>query len=86
MTGVRWAAAPLVLALVAAVAPAQGLIISSGPYGYPLGGGFVSFGRGRFYGHIGFGLGGPYGYGFGPYGYGYSSTQVTVLYLTLIHI
>jgi hypothetical protein len=82
MTGVRWAAAPLLLALAAAAAPAQGLIISSGPYygGYPLGGGSISFGHGHVHGRIGFTLGGPYGYGFGPYGYGYSSTQVTVLY------
>jgi hypothetical protein len=81
MTGVRWAAAPLVLALAAAVAPAPGLIISSGPYyGYPLGGASVSFGHGHIHGHLGFALGGPYGFGYGPYGYGYSSTRVTVVY------
>src|SRR5947209_8657676 len=80
MTRLHGIAALLGLALAAAPLPAQGVIISSpGPYyGYPVGGAFISFGRGHFHGGVGFPLGGYYA----PpgYGYNYTSTQVTVVY------
>ncbi len=73
MTGVRWLAALLGLAVTATELPAQGIFISySNPYyGYPVVGG-VSFGRGH--GRLSFSIGGPYGYG-----YNVTSTQVTVV-------
>ncbi len=81
MSGARWAAALIGLALAAAAAPAQGFFIPySDPYfAFPAGG---SFAYARFHGHGHFALsvGGFYGYGFGPYGYGYTSNRVTVVY------
>jgi hypothetical protein len=84
MTAVRWTAALLGMVLIAAESPAQGVIISSpGPYyGYPVGGAFISFGRGHVRGYVAFPLGGYYGsYGpYAPYGpYGITSNQVTVV-------
>jgi tetratricopeptide (TPR) repeat protein len=82
MTGVRWTAALLGLALAAAPLPAQGLIIASPApyYGYPIGGASISFGRGYSHNHLAFSLGSYYGPGFAPYGYGYTSSHVTVVY------
>ncbi len=80
MTGVRWVAALIGLALAATEAPAQRLFISypNPYYGFPGGGAVISFGHGH--GRLGLSVGGP---GYGPYGYGYgynyTSTQVTVV-------
>jgi len=82
MTGVRWAAALLGLALAAAPAPAQGFFVPySDPYfAFPAGGAAFSYGRYHGRGHFALSVGGFYGYGFGPYGYGYTSNRVTVVY------
>ena len=77
MTGVRWAAALLGLALAAPPLLAQRFFIASPApyYGFPPGGAVIGFGG--HHGHVAFSLGGYYGPGFGPYGF--SSNQVTVV-------
>ena len=81
MTGVRWTAVLLGLALAVAPASAQGFIIASPApyYGYPIGGGSFSFSRGYGHNHLAFSLGGCYGPGFAPYCYGYTSSQMTLV-------